>query len=104
MSKRSAEETRALDAPHVYAIRAVVHYIRSKPEPYNSFEKMSYYRWALDEAIILFRKNPSIPPIMILERELAKFDSWAHQGKSTSYMYQPVAAAFDDIINILQTL
>lgn len=90
------------DYPHRHACRIVADYIRHCPMLYLDPEKMHHYKWGLNEAWRLLKSDPE-PPIKILEREQIKFDSWAHSGKPTDYIFGIVATAYDDLINLLQT-
>lgn len=89
-----------MDNQHKYAMQVIHAYIKSKPEPYYTEEKMSYYRWGLNEAMSTVRHSKEAP-LVALERNQVKYDSWAHQCKPTSYIYACVAAAYDDVIHVL---
>ena len=88
------------DGPHRSAVRLIIDYIRVCPRIYLDSERTHHYKWALNEALYLLKTDPE-PPIKIFEREQVKFDSWAHRGKPTDYMFGIVATAYDDLINLL---
>lgn len=84
------------------AIRIIRNYIRNCPEVYVSFEKMSYYRWALNEALKMVRHS-SQSPLEVLEVLLARYDDYAHRKNPSSYVFEPAASAVDDLIDVLLT-
>lgn len=84
------------------ALRIIRSYISNCPNVYVSFEKMSYYKWALNEALKTV-KHCDDSPLEILERLLERYDDFADRDNPKSYIFSVAAHAVDDLIDTLIT-
>ena len=67
---------------------------------YFSEEKNFLYDWGIREAYHEV-KTHNDAPLKVLDRLLVKYDGWAHTESRTADDFRIVAAAIDDIIDII---
>lgn len=83
------------------AISVMGRYLRFGQAVFASVEDNCAYRFAIKEAMYAVNRTDE-PPLSVLERLQLKYDAWAHESKH-AHMYAVMAAAIDDMINILLT-
>ena len=67
---------------------------------YFSDKKNFLYDWGIREAYREVSTDDE-PPLQVLDRLLIKYDRWAHTESRTADDFRIVAAAIDDIIDII---
>lgn len=84
------------------ACKLISYYLDHHKEIYVSDEKNFYYDYAIKEAYReVYRGNDA--PIKILDRLLAKYDTWAHTGLENDSTFSVMVSAVDDLIDLIQT-
>lgn len=97
-----AKLARSRSSARVNACDLIAYYLDHHDAVQWSFEKNCYYEWAIKEALITIKCSDDTP-IEVLDRMLAKFDSWAHCESAASERFAVAASAIDDIIDLLLT-
>lgn len=65
------------------------------------FAQESYSRWAAKELIACLEKNPTTPPLLVIEEFRDKMDRYACQNKDSSYIFSVAYDMAEYIIDLL---
>lgn len=95
-------EMTAMSSARFRACEIISCYLHHHDSVSWSFEKNCYYEWAIKEALIAV-KTSNDTPLNVLDRILAKYDSWAHDESEAAKRFAVASSAIDDLIDQLLT-
>lgn len=79
-------------------------YIDNCPAVYPSHVKNMYYQLALEDAFDnIMDMGVRDTPLSVLDRLAVKYDEYAHKKHKNAVMYSCMAAAIEDLIDIILT-
>lgn len=89
-------------SPRKNALNIINYYRTHHRSVYVSSEKNLIYDWTLNEAYYAVLRSDSTP-LSVLERLLAKYDTWAHTESRSAEDFKIAVSAVDDLIDLLLT-
>lgn len=102
MSERTRRLNKAFMSTKKRACNLIRHYLIHHPTIYVSDDKNFYYEYAIKEAYKEVRMGQDTP-INILDQLFTKYDTWAHTGLDSDRTFGVMAAAVDDLIDMILT-
>lgn len=84
------------------ACELIKYYQNHHPTVYISNEKNHYYECAIKEAYSAVRGSDDMP-VEVLDRLLAKYDTWTHTGLENDAVFSIMMRAVDDLIDLILT-
>ena len=83
-----------------HTLERIRYYLNHHDTVHFSFEKLSYYEWAIKEACREIKTSME-PPLDVLDRLLIKYDEWAHTTAKSAEAFKVASTAIEDLIDLL---